>query len=61
MTQLIYGPLNRPRPYADITEVDPSRVTFDKSVHWAMYLGFYDQHHEDYSSKLEPEQTGFDL
>lgn len=54
---LIYPPIQRPRPYSDITEVDPLVTPFNKSVHWALYRGFYDQHHEDYSTALEPDNV----
>ena len=53
---LIYGPIQRPRPYSDITEVDPLKVPFPQTVGWALHRGFRQQAwHPDYSTPLEPE------
>lgn len=46
-SRLYRGPLNSPRPYSDITEVDPRRENFAKSKFYAIYRGFYDTHHSE--------------
>jgi len=42
-TRLYRGPLNSPRPYSDITEVDPMKKSFAKSQIWLTHVGFMDQ------------------
>lgn len=49
---LLKGPLNWPRPYHDITQADPLSTPFNKSKWWALYRGFYDQHHENYGTSF---------
>lgn len=49
--RLYYPPVQRPRPYSDITEVDPMTANFCKGKHWAIYRGFYDAHHVEENDK----------
>ena len=54
---LHYPPIQRPRPYSDITEVDPWRIPFDKTVHWALYRGFFGLHREDYGTQFTTQEN----
>ena len=56
-SRLVYKRNNRPRPYSDITEVDPLATKFTKSIFWALHRGFrqvaWDT--DPYTTSLEPE------
>lgn len=54
---LYYPPVQRPRPFSDITEVDPDRVPFDKTIHWALHRGFRETHKVDYGTEFTEQET----
>lgn len=56
---LYYPPIQRPRPLSDITEVDPDKVPLNKTVHWALYRGFYDEHKVDYGTTFTEQENGY--
>ncbi len=47
---LYYGPLNNPRPYSSITEVDPNKIPFTKTTFWILHRGFREIHKEYYGA-----------
>lgn len=53
--RLYYSPMQNPRPYSSITEVDPLEPKFTKSVFWCLHRGFREQAWENSSTSLEPE------
>ena len=55
-TRIYRGPLNSPRPYSDITEVDPYKESFAKSQLWLTHVGFMD-HHKTEARIVEQEET----